>query len=82
MDMSHTARGAETGAAARKRGVRLSTFAGGLSAWVGGVAFCVGFGLAAPTWVALPLTVVSAAAGGVSRTLERRNGRLADRPAT
>jgi len=81
MDLSHTTRRADTRAAAEKRGVKLSTFTGGLSAWLGGVAFCVGFGLAAPTWVALPLTVGSAAAAGVSRALVRRTGRAADRPA-
>jgi hypothetical protein len=67
--------------ALRKRNVALSGFAGGLSAWVGGVAFCVGVGLAAPTWIALPLTVLSVTAAGLSRTLLRRNARVADSPA-
>jgi hypothetical protein len=62
----------------RKRTVALSSFAGGLSAWVGGVAFCVGMGVAAPTWVALPLTAVSVTAAGLSHTLLRRNTRVAD----
>ena len=65
----------------RNRSVALSSFAGGLSAWAGGVAFCVGVGVAAPTWVALPLTVVSVTAAGLSRTLVRRNARVADRRA-
>ena len=29
-----------------------ATVATGLSAWLGGVAFCIGFGIDAPLWVA------------------------------
>lgn len=65
-------------AAEKKRNVRLSSFAGGLSAWLGGAAFCIGFGITAPSWVALILTVAVLAAGKVSQVLLRRNARIAD----
>jgi membrane protein implicated in regulation of membrane protease activity len=55
------------------RRASLSTFVGGLSAWLGGVAFCVGFGVSAPAWMALVLTVLSVAAAGLSRRVVRRS---------
>jgi predicted MFS family arabinose efflux permease len=36
-------------------------FASGLSAWFGGVAFSIGFGISAPVWMAGGLTVLSLA---------------------
>ena len=39
--------------------------ASGLSAWFGGVAFCIGFGINAPIWVAGALTVLSLAFAGL-----------------
>jgi membrane protein implicated in regulation of membrane protease activity len=81
MDISHTSRSAESATAEKKRNVALSSFAGGLSAWLGGVAFCVGFGVTAPGWVALVVTVLAVAATNVSRALVRRNARIADPPA-
>ncbi len=39
--------------------------ASGLSAWLGGVAFCIGFGIHAPIWVAGGLTVLSLAFAGL-----------------
>ena len=84
MDLSHTPGNAgkdtTSAAAERKRNVALSSFAGGLSAWLGGVAFCVGFGVTAPGWVALVVTVLAVAATNVSRALLRRNASVADRP--
>jgi hypothetical protein len=78
MDMSHTSRSAEkdtaSASAEQKRDVALASFAGGLSAWLGGVAFCIGFGVTAPGWVALVLTVFAATAAGVSRIVARRSG--------
>jgi hypothetical protein len=65
-------------AAEKKRNVRLSSFAGGLSAWLGGVAFCIGFGITAPSWVALILTVLILTAAKVSHALLRRNAPIAD----
>jgi hypothetical protein len=44
------------------------------------VAFCVGFGVVAPTWVALAVTVLSATAAALSHMLLRRTERTADRP--
>ena len=80
-DTSYTAQeGTSNATAEKKRNVRLSSFAGGLSAWLGGVAFCVGFGVIAPGWGAGVLTVFSLAAAWVSRTLLRRNARIADLP--
>ena len=84
MDLSRTSRAEErTGSAAaeKKRNVALSSFAGGLSAWLGGVAFCVGFGVTAPGSVALVVTVLAVVATTVSRALLRRNARIADHPA-
>ena len=77
MDMSTTTQSSaypatRSATASKKRTVAVSSVAGGLSAWLGGVAFCVGVGVAAPTWVALPLTVLSVTAGGLSRALVRR----------
>jgi|KBSSwiStaDraftv2_1062776.scaffolds.fasta_scaffold26098_2 membrane protein implicated in regulation of membrane protease activity len=82
MDIMNTSRSADTGSATaeKKRNVALSGFAGGLSAWLGGVAFCVGFGVVAPTWVALAVTVLSATAAALSHMLLRRTERTADRP--
>jgi MFS transporter, DHA1 family, inner membrane transport protein len=42
------------------------SFAAGLSAWLGGAAFCIGFGITAPSWVALGLGVVALAITGLS----------------
>jgi hypothetical protein len=55
-----------------EKSTRMSTFFGGLAAWLGGVAFCFGFGVTGPTWVAAVLTVLSAAAVGVSRAVAQR----------
>ena len=66
MTSSHTPKDAA-------RRASLSTFVGGLSAWLGGIAFCVGFGVSAPAWMALVLTVLSLAAGGLSRKVLRRS---------
>jgi hypothetical protein len=85
MDLSHTSRSAHEdtsdAAAEKKRNVRVSSFAGGLSAWLGGIAFCVGFGVIAPAWGAIVLTVLSVSAAIVSHTVLRRNARIADPPA-
>jgi hypothetical protein len=86
MDISGTSQSSadpdtRSATASRKRNVAVSSVAGGLSAWLGGVAFCVGVGVAAPMWVALPLTVLSVTAAGLNRTLLRRNARIADGPA-
>ena len=59
----------ETRAAADK----WASFATGLSAWLGGVAFSVGFGHWAPMWVAGALTIPSVGlAAGTSAALARR----------
>ena len=82
MSISDTSRRAQEGTsiatAEKKRNVALSSFAGGVSAWLGGVAFCVGFGVIAPAWGALVLTVLSLSAAKVSHTLLRRNAGVAD----
>ena len=78
---SHPEHRSRDAVAERKRDVKISSFAGGLSAWLGGVAFCVGFGVSAPSWVALILTVFILAAGKVSHAVLRRNPPLTDRPA-
>jgi hypothetical protein len=50
-------------------------FASKLSAWFGGVAFCIGFGVSAPVWVAGGLTVLSLALAGLgARASRSRNG--------
>jgi hypothetical protein len=57
----------------RSAGDKWASFASGLSAWLGGVAFSVGVGHWAPTWVAAALTVPSVAlAAGTSAALARR----------
>jgi hypothetical protein len=58
---------AKTHAAPRRQTMSLSRFAWGLSAWFGGLAFCFGFGVTAPSWVALVLTVLAAGAATVSQ---------------
>ena len=47
-------------------------FAAGLSAWLGGVAFCIGFGISAPVWVAAVATVLSIAFGRLGAQAQRR----------
>ena len=46
----------------------------GLSAWLGGVAFCIGLGISAPVWVAGGLTVLSLAFAGLGARVRRRGG--------
>jgi hypothetical protein len=50
----------------------LSTFATGLAAWLGGVAFCVGVGVSAPVWVAGVLTMLSMAIVAAGAVRARR----------
>jgi hypothetical protein len=64
--MSNT-KTARTHAAPRRQTMSTSRFAWGLSAWLGGLAFCIGFGVSAPAWVALALTVLAAAAATISQ---------------
>jgi DHA1 family inner membrane transport protein len=61
--------------AAAGKQLNAGSFATGLSAWLGGIAFCIGVGLTAPTYVAAGLTVLSVAISGLSFTARRR-GRL------
>jgi hypothetical protein len=51
-----------------------ATVATGLSAWLGGVAFCIGFGIDAPIWVAGALTVLSLAFARLGARDGRRGG--------
>ena len=57
------------------------TLATGLSAWLGGVAFCIGFGVSAPVWVAGVVTVLSVGFGRLGALAQRRSGRLRGRGA-
>jgi hypothetical protein len=52
----------------------MATFLNGLAAWLGGIAFCFGSGLADPRWIAAILTVASIAAVAMSRAWARRSG--------
>jgi predicted MFS family arabinose efflux permease len=54
----------------------------GLSAWLGGVAFCIGFGVNAPVWVAGVVTVLSVAFARIGARAQRRSGRLRGRGAS
>jgi predicted MFS family arabinose efflux permease len=56
----------------KSKGIMVN-IASGLSAWLGGVAFCAGVGLTAPTWVAAPLTVLSVGIAAITGALVRRN---------
>jgi hypothetical protein len=55
----------------------VGSFATGLSAWLGGIAFCFGFGITAPAWVAGPLTVLSVGVSVLYMTVSRRGRRTA-----
>ena len=49
------------------------TFIAGLSAWLGGIAFCIGFGVDAPVWVAAVVTVLSVAFSRLGARMQRRS---------
>jgi MFS transporter, DHA1 family, inner membrane transport protein len=61
---------------AHAKNAAAGNLATGLSAWLGGVAFCAGFGITAPAWVAGPLTVLSVGISVLYMTAGRR-GRAA-----
>jgi predicted MFS family arabinose efflux permease len=48
------------------------TIASGLSAWLGGVAFSIGFGISAPVWVAGAATVLSLTFARLGARAQRR----------
>jgi predicted MFS family arabinose efflux permease len=48
------------------------TLASGFSAWLGGVAFSIGFGINAPVWVAGAATVLSLAFARLGARAQRR----------
>jgi predicted MFS family arabinose efflux permease len=54
----------------------------GLSAWLGGVAFCIGFGVSAPVWVAGVVTVLSVAFARLGARAQRRSGQRRGRGAS
>jgi hypothetical protein len=64
--MHHPAR-----TAAGRKSFNMAQFLSGFAAWLGGVAFCIGFGVTAPTWVAAALTVPILAVSAASRVAAR-----------
>ena len=67
---------------ARLTSAKAISFATALSAWLGGVAFCIGFRISAPVWVALILTVLNLAISAVTTWLTRRGRRIASAEAS